>query len=39
MRGAPAEVVAGEQQRAAELERTVNGLSAQLERVRGLSPP
>jgi valyl-tRNA synthetase len=39
MRGAPPEVVAGEQQRAAELERTVNGLSAQLARVRGLSPP
>jgi valyl-tRNA synthetase len=36
VRGAPAAVVAGEQSRAAELERTASGLAAQLERVRGL---
>jgi valyl-tRNA synthetase len=39
VRGAPPQVVAGERTRAAELERTVSGLSAQLERVRGLKPP
>jgi valyl-tRNA synthetase len=36
VRGAPAEVVAGERERAAQLERTVGGLTAQLERLRGL---
>ncbi len=36
VRNAPSAVVAGERQREAELERTVNGLQTQLERVRGL---
>ena len=36
VRNAPPEVVSGERERAAELERTANGLAAQLERVRGL---
>jgi valyl-tRNA synthetase len=36
VRGAPAEVVTGERARAAQLERTVGGLTAQLERLRGL---
>ena len=36
VRGAPAEVVTGERERAAQLERTVGGLTAQLERLRGL---
>jgi hypothetical protein len=36
VRGAPPQVVAGERERVAELERTTNSLSAQLERVRGL---
>jgi valyl-tRNA synthetase len=39
VRGAPPEVVAGERERAAELERTVSGLAAQLQRVRGLAAP
>jgi len=39
VRGAPAEVVATERARAAELERTSSGLAAQLERVRGLLGP
>ncbi len=36
---APAAVVAGDRERLAELERTVAGLNAQLERVRGLDAP
>ena len=36
VRNAPPEVVSGERERAADLERTANGLAAQLERVRGL---
>jgi valyl-tRNA synthetase len=36
VRAAPPEVVATERDRAAQLERTVSGLAAQLERVRGL---
>jgi valyl-tRNA synthetase len=36
---APAHVVAGERERLTELERTVSGLRAQLERVRGLLTP
>jgi valyl-tRNA synthetase len=36
VQGAPAKVVAGERERAAQLERTVSGLGAQLERVRRL---
>ena len=36
LRGAPPEVVATERERAEELTRTVNGLSAQLERVRAV---
>ena len=36
---APAAVVAGDRERLAELERTVAGLNAQLERVRGLADP
>ena len=39
VRGAPAEVVATERERAAELTRTVTGLSAQLERVRVMGAP
>jgi valyl-tRNA synthetase len=39
LRGAPTEVVAGERERAAELTQTVNGLSAQLERVRAVGAP
>jgi valyl-tRNA synthetase len=39
VRGAPPEVVMGDRERAAELERTVNGLSAQLERVRDMGGP
>jgi valyl-tRNA synthetase len=35
---APPAVVAAERERLAELERTVSGLRAQLERVRGLAP-
>ena len=38
VRGAPAQVVAGERERAAQLERTVAGLNTQLERVRALKP-
>ncbi len=36
---APAQVVSTERERAAELERTVAGLTAQLERVRGMHSP
>ncbi len=36
VRNAPAAVVSGERERAAELERTAGGLTAQLERVRAL---
>jgi len=36
VRNAPEQVVALERERAAELERSVNGLAAQLDRVRGL---
>ncbi len=36
VRNAPASVVSGERERAAELERTAHGLTAQLERVRAL---
>ena len=39
VRGAPPEVVAGERERATELERTARGLTSQLERVRSLLPP
>ena len=39
VRDAPPAVVAAERERAAELERTVGGLAAQLERVRGLGAP
>jgi len=39
VRGAPAQVVATERDRVAELERTASSLSAQLERVRGLLAP
>jgi valyl-tRNA synthetase len=39
VRGAPAQVVATERERVAELERTATSLSAQLERVRGLLAP
>ncbi len=39
VRGAPPAVVAAERERAAELARTVGGLSAQLERLRGLGLP
>ncbi len=39
VRGAPAEVVASERERATELERTASGLSSQLERVRALLSP
>jgi valyl-tRNA synthetase len=39
VRGAPPQVVASERERVAELERTTNSLSAQLERVRGLLAP
>jgi len=36
---APAAVVAGDRERLTDLERTVAGLNAQLERVRGLDGP
>jgi len=36
VRNAPAQVVTLERERAAELERSVTGLAAQLDRVRGL---
>jgi valyl-tRNA synthetase len=39
VRAAPPEVVAGERERATQLERTVRGLAAQLERVRELQSP
>jgi valyl-tRNA synthetase len=39
VRGAPAQVVASERERAAELERTASGLAQQLERVRALGAP
>ncbi len=39
VRNAPAEVVSAERERAAELERNVSGLTAQLERVRGMLSP
>ena len=39
VRGAPPEVVTTERERAEELTRTVNGLSAQLERVRAVGAP
>jgi valyl-tRNA synthetase len=38
VRGAPAQVVAAERDKAAQLERTVAGLTTQLERVRTLKP-
>jgi valyl-tRNA synthetase len=39
VRGAPAQVVASERQRAADLERTARELAQQLERVRALTAP
>ncbi len=39
VRNAPADVVAKDREREAELERTIVGLSAQLQRVRGLLDP
>jgi valyl-tRNA synthetase len=39
VRGAPAQVVATERQRAADLERTARELTQQLERVRALTAP
>jgi valyl-tRNA synthetase len=39
VRNAPPQVVAGERERTADLERAAAGLSEQLERVRGMLPP
>jgi valyl-tRNA synthetase len=39
VRNAPTEVVAKDREREAELERTINGLTAQLERLRGMLSP
>jgi len=39
VRGAPAQVVASERQRALDLERSAGEIAQQLERLRGLGPP